>query len=112
MKNPVFKPVLFQTIMPGGVRNNKGLWVPAFWKAVKPRRRTFRKAIKMMGLKTSQVAVIGDQVFTDILENRLGLHTILVHPLNKQEYISTMCVENRKGGAFWFKAQRTPEVGK
>jgi HAD superfamily phosphatase (TIGR01668 family) len=67
--------------------------VPTFWKAVKPRRRTFRKAIKMMGLKPSQVAVIGDQVFTDILGgNRLGLYTILVHPINKREYIGTMCV--------------------
>ncbi len=67
--------------------------VPAFWKAVKPRRGTFRKAIKMMRLKPSQVAVIGDQVFTDILGgNRLGLHTILVRPLNKREYIGTMCV--------------------
>jgi HAD superfamily phosphatase (TIGR01668 family) len=67
--------------------------VPAFWRAVKPRRRTFRKAIRMMGLKPSQVAVIGDQVFTDILGgNRLGLYTILVHPLNKREYFGTMCM--------------------
>lgn len=67
--------------------------LPAFWKAVKPRRRTFRKAIKMMGLKPSQVAVIGDQVFTDILGgNRLGLYTILVRPLNKREFVGTMCV--------------------
>ncbi|RJX28015.1 MAG: YqeG family HAD IIIA-type phosphatase [Dethiobacter sp.] len=69
------------------------LEIPAFWKAVKPRRRAFRKALKLMGLKPSQAAVIGDQVFTDILGgNRLGLHTILVRPLNQREFLGTMCV--------------------
>lgn len=67
--------------------------VPAFWKAVKPRRRAFRKALGLMMLKPSQVAVIGDQVFTDILGgNRLGLYTILVRPLNRQEFLGTMFV--------------------
>jgi HAD superfamily phosphatase (TIGR01668 family) len=67
--------------------------LPAFWKAVKPRRRTFRKALALMALKPSQVAVVGDQIFTDILGgNRLGLYTILVRPLNKREFLGTMCV--------------------
>ncbi len=67
--------------------------IPAFWKAVKPRRRTFRKALAMMDLRPSQVAVVGDQVFTDILGgNRLGLYTILVRPINKREFLGTMCV--------------------
>lgn len=69
------------------------LEVPAFWKAVKPRRRTFRKAMATMGLQSSEVAVVGDQVFTDILGgNRLGLYTILVHPIDKREFLGTMCV--------------------
>ncbi|MGI5875375.1 MAG: YqeG family HAD IIIA-type phosphatase [Dethiobacteria bacterium] len=67
--------------------------VPAIWKAVKPRRRAFRQAIKIMGLKASEVAVVGDQVFTDILGgNRLGLYTILVLPMNKREFFGTRCV--------------------
>lgn len=67
--------------------------MPAFWKAVKPRRRAFRKALKLMGLKPSQVAVVGDQIFTDILGgNRLGLYTILVRPLNRQEFLWTQCI--------------------
>jgi len=46
-----------------------------------------------MALKPSQVAVVGDQVFTDILGgNRLGLYTILVCPLNKKEFIGTRVV--------------------
>ena len=43
------------------------LGIPAIWYAIKPRRRAFRRAIKEMGLSPSQVAVIGDQIFTDIL---------------------------------------------
>ncbi|NLL58689.1 MAG: YqeG family HAD IIIA-type phosphatase [Firmicutes bacterium] len=67
--------------------------IPAFWKAVKPRRRAFRKALKLMGLKPSQAAVVGDHVFTDILGgNRLGLHTILVRPMDRKEFLGTMCI--------------------
>lgn len=65
--------------------------IPAFWKAVKPRRCTFRKALKAMDLRPFQAAVVGDQVFTDIWGgNRLGLYTILVRPLNKREFWGTM----------------------
>lgn len=64
--------------------------VPAVWQAVKPRRGAFRKALKIMKLKPHQVAVVGDQVFTDVLGgNRMGLYTILVRPLNKREFIGT-----------------------
>ncbi|NMB42043.1 MAG: YqeG family HAD IIIA-type phosphatase [Firmicutes bacterium] len=66
---------------------------PAFWKAVKPRRRAFRKALDLMGVKPSQAAVVGDQVFTDVLGgNRLGLYTILVQPLSRREFLGTMYV--------------------
>ena len=69
------------------------LEVPAFWRAVKPRRKTFRRALELMGLKPHQAAVVGDQVFTDVLGgNRLGLYTILVSPLDKREFIGTKCM--------------------
>lgn len=67
--------------------------VPAVWQAVKPRRGAFRKALEIMKLDPSQAVVVGDQVFTDVLGgNRLGLHTILVTPLDKKEFIGTRCV--------------------
>lgn len=69
------------------------LGIPAIWYAIKPRRRAFRRAIKEMGLSPSQVAVIGDQIFTDILGgNRLGLYTILVTPICDKEFIWTRLV--------------------
>ncbi len=64
--------------------------VPAVWQAVKPRRGAFRKALEIMALDPTEAVVVGDQVFTDVLGgNRLGLHTILVAPLNKREFIGT-----------------------
>ena len=56
----------------------------------KPRRVGFREALKLLGVEPSKAAVIGDQIFTDILGgNRLGAHTILVRPLNSREFIGT-----------------------
>ena len=64
--------------------------IPAIWYAIKPRRRAFRKALRMMELTPQETAVIGDQIFTDVLGgNRLGLYTILVTPITDKEFIWT-----------------------
>ncbi|HLS07276.1 MAG TPA: YqeG family HAD IIIA-type phosphatase [Bacillota bacterium] len=50
--------------------------------ARKPLRKSFLKAATMMNLKPEQVAVIGDQLLTDVLGGNLGgFYTILVKPL-------------------------------
>ena len=55
---------------------------PFVFKARKPLRRAFEKAREEMGLKKEEVAVIGDQLLTDILGgNRAGYYTILVDPI-------------------------------
>lgn len=62
-------------------------------KAAKPRRRAFRMAMQKMGTRLDTTAVVGDQVFTDILGgNRLGLYTILVHPMDHKEFWTTKIV--------------------
>ena len=44
----------------------------------------------MIQADTGKVAVVGDQLFTDILGgNRNGMYTILVTPISKQEFIGT-----------------------
>ena len=54
--------------------------------AQKPRRRALRKALSLMGLTPSETAMIGDQVFTDVLVgNRLGLFTVLVTPIAQRD---------------------------
>lgn len=66
------------------------LGIPFVRKGLKPRRRSFFEALKLLDIKPNEAAVIGDQIFTDILGgNRLGLYTILVRPLHKREFIGT-----------------------
>ncbi|MBP2631127.1 MAG: superfamily [Firmicutes bacterium] len=62
-------------------------------KGYKPLSFGFRNALNRFALKPSQVAVVGDQIFTDILGgNFLKLYTILVRPLSTQEFIGTKVV--------------------
>lgn len=66
------------------------LGLPAVGQAVKPSKRAFQKAQKKLGLKREEIAVIGDQIFTDVFGgNRMGFKTILVEPLSKKEFITT-----------------------
>lgn len=64
--------------------------IPAIHKARKPRKKSFLKGMRILKTKPCNTAVIGDQVFTDILGgNRLGLFTILVIPISKKEFLWT-----------------------
>ena len=66
------------------------LGIPAISKAGKPRRGAFRQALTVLGTGKEETAVIGDQLFTDILGgNRFGLYTVLVVPLSRREFIGT-----------------------
>lgn len=70
--------------------------IPAVPKAVKPRKDPFLRAMGMMGATERETAVIGDQIFTDILGgNRLGLYTILVVPMPGKEYWATAMFSRR-----------------
>lgn len=56
--------------------------VPYIYKARKPLGRSFKKAARQMGIKQSELAVIGDQLLTDILGgNMSGAYPILVVPI-------------------------------
>lgn len=64
--------------------------IPFFAPALKPRKSAFLNAVDHINLKVDEVVVIGDQIFTDVLGgNRAGCYTILVSPLNKQEFLGT-----------------------
>lgn len=65
---------------------SKGPW----WMPGKPLGWIFRRGLARLGAPQGTVAVIGDQVFTDVLGgNALGLTTILVRPLSAREFIGT-----------------------
>jgi len=60
--------------------------IPFIYKARKPFRKAFLSGLRLMGLKSNEVVVIGDQLLTDVLGgNRLKLHTILVIPVAKSD---------------------------
>jgi HAD superfamily phosphatase (TIGR01668 family) len=67
--------------------------IPYVSRAVKPRKSPFRKALELMGTTVDTTAVVGDQLFTDILGgNRMKLYTIWISPLSTTEFISTKAV--------------------
>jgi len=69
------------------------LGVPFLANAGKPGRNAFRRAMALLGTGPAETAVVGDQVFTDVLGgNRMGLYTILVTPLSRQEFFGTRLV--------------------
>jgi uncharacterized protein len=50
--------------------------------AAKPFQRSYRQALSQMELAASQVGMVGDQLFTDMLGGNIaGMYTIMVHPL-------------------------------
>lgn len=66
------------------------LGIPYVSGALKPRRTPFRKALMRMDVISQETAVVGDQIFTDVLGgNRLGLYTILTRPLSRKEFPTT-----------------------
>ena len=73
------------------VKEIAGLFnVPFISRAYKPAKSGFRRAALIMELAPKEVAVIGDQLYTDILGgNRLGMYTIWVKPLTSREFIGT-----------------------
>ncbi len=49
----------------------------------KPLGRAFRKGLDYLGSKPAETAMVGDQLFTDVLgANRAGMVSVLVRPLS------------------------------
>lgn len=66
------------------------LGLPIVTGALKPRRKALRRALSVMGTTPEATALVGDQLLTDILGgNRLGVHTILVRPQARREFVVT-----------------------
>ncbi len=69
---------------------SEDLGIPHVRRAWKPRKKGFLYAMKELGSEPSKTVIIGDQMFTDVLGgNRLGLYTVMVHPIAKREFVGT-----------------------
>ncbi len=54
--------------------------------ALKPLKTGLKKAQKKLGIENQKIAVIGDQIFTDVIgANRCKMFSILVKPLNEKD---------------------------
>ncbi|MGO0122127.1 YqeG family HAD IIIA-type phosphatase [Desulfothermobacter acidiphilus] len=73
-----------------GARVIEKLGIPAVFRAVKPFPWAFRRALELLGTRPEETAIVGDQLFTDVLGgNLLGLYTILVPSLRGPDFIVT-----------------------
>ena len=83
--------------------------IPFVFGATKPRGRAFRSGMELLGTGHKDTAVIGDQLFTDILGgNRLGLYTILVSPINDHEFIGTRVMRRMEKVLVWMMKHIAP----
>lgn len=56
--------------------------IPYIGHAGKPKRTGFLRGLAQMGRKPEETAMVGDQIFTDILgANRSGIRSILIYPI-------------------------------
>lgn len=66
------------------------LGLPCLFSAAKPRRKSYRRAAALLNLPPQQLAMVGDQLLTDVLGgNRAGLFTIFVEYLHPREHWGT-----------------------
>lgn len=69
----------------------KKLDIPYVYFAKKPLKKGLRIAGNKMGLESNKIAVVGDQIFTDVLgANRTGMFSILVDPIEEKDILITL----------------------
>ena len=61
--------------------------IPYVFFAKKPLKIGFKKAQKYLKENSENIAVVGDQIFTDVIGgNRAKMFTILVEPINEKDF--------------------------
>lgn len=66
------------------------LGIPYISFAMKPLKKGLMKAKNIIGVPVKNIAVVGDQIFTDVIgANRSGMFSILVKPLEEKDIFIT-----------------------
>lgn len=80
-----FKVIIFSNSPKSRLEKfKKILSVDCCYSAGKPRKTKFLKVLKIYNYDITEVAIIGDQLVTDVLGgNRVGITTILVNPMSE-----------------------------
>lgn len=64
--------------------------VPYIFFGKKPLKKGFLRAKEILKLNNENIAVVGDQIFTDIIgANRCNMFSILVKPIEEKDYLIT-----------------------
>ena len=64
--------------------------IPYIKFATKPLKRGFKKAQELLDIPNENIAVVGDQIFTDVIgANRSNMFSILVEPLAEKDLFLT-----------------------
>lgn len=85
--------------------------MPAVHRAVKPFARPFRRALRLMGTSPRETALVGDQIFTDILGGNIaGLYTILVVPMQGKDFWGTRLITRHLEKIVLARLKKKPEV--
>ena len=65
--------------------------IPYINLAMKPFKKGFLSAKKILNLKNENIAVVGDQIFTDVIgANRCKMYAILVKPIKEKDILITV----------------------
>ncbi len=93
-----FTVVLFSNSTPMKVKKfGEELDIPYISFAFKPSKIGFKKVFKRYKVQYEEVAIIGDQLLTDIKGgNKVGITTILIEPLNTEDGIATRINRRRE----------------
>lgn len=58
---------------------------------MKPLKKGFKKAIQKLNIENKYIAVVGDQIFTDVIgANRMKMYSILVEPIEEKDIFITL----------------------
>lgn len=83
------------------------------FKADKPSKKGYRKAMELMGTNLTNTLFVGDQLFTDVWgAKRTGIHSILVKPIHPKEEIQIVLKRYLEKIVLYFykRNQRKQEV--
>jgi uncharacterized protein len=69
----------------------ESLGIPLVARAIKPLPFAFTRGMRLLDVTAAQSAVVGDQLFTDVLGgNMVGATTVLVDPLSRSDLPHTL----------------------
>lgn len=94
LKDMGFKLIIFSNAPKKRIKPFKRILnVDSQARAGKPAKKNFLKILKLFNYDLSEVVIIGDQLYKDILGgNRVGIKTILVNPMSLDDMILTKIV--------------------